>query len=44
LYIKQHGVPEKLYIDKFSTYKVNYPKATYEKDMKTHFSRAMQEV
>lgn len=43
-YIQKHGVPEKLYIDRFSTYKVNHAKAVYEKEMKTHFGRAMQEV
>lgn len=43
-YILLHGVPESIYTDKFSTYKSNHPKAVYEKEMKTQFSRAMQEL
>ena len=40
-YVKTHGIPKEIYLDKFSTYKVNNKKATYEKDLKTHFNRAM---
>jgi len=36
-YVKKTWVPREIYLDKFSTYKSNYPKATYEPDIPTKF-------
>lgn len=36
-YVKETWVPREIYLDKFSTYKSNYPKATYEPDTPTRF-------
>ncbi len=41
-YIILYWIPKSLYLDKFSTYKINHPKATNEKDLITSFNRAMQ--
>lgn len=36
-YVVQEGIPREIYLDKFSTYKSNYPKATYEPETPTKF-------
>lgn len=42
-YVRQYWIPINIYLDKFSTYKVNnHPKATYEKDLVTQFDRSMK--
>ena len=43
-YVNTQGVPKTIYLDKFSTYKVNHPKATYDKELVTHFDSAMKQL
>lgn len=43
-YFKKNGFPLSIYLDKFSTYKVNHKNAVDNKDMITQFERAMQQV
>jgi hypothetical protein len=43
-YFEQHGLPCSIYLDKFSTYKINHPSAVDNKDLKTQFQRAMNQV
>jgi len=43
-YVCLHWVPKSIYLDRFSTYKVNHEKARYEKDMITHFESAMRQL
>lgn len=43
-YIMAHGKPYSIYIDKFSTYKMNQQAAIENHDTKTQFERAMQEL
>ena len=43
-YIEKHGVPVSVYLDKFSTYKVNHKNATDNKNMVTQFQRASNQV
>ena len=43
-YFKLHGLPMSIYLDKFSTYKINHKNAVDNKDMITQFQRAMQQV
>jgi len=43
-YMERHGIPKEIYLDKFSTYKVNHKKATYEKELKTQFDTAMKQL
>lgn len=43
-YVKRKGKPCSIYIDKFSTYKVNHKNAKYDEEMKTQFQRAMEEL
>lgn len=43
-YIKEHGLPLSIYLDKFSTYKINHPSAVDNKDLMTQFQRAMNQV
>lgn len=43
-YFKKNGFPLSIYLDKFSTYKVNHKNAVDNKDMITQFERAMREV
>jgi hypothetical protein len=43
-YIKKHGFPMAIYLDKFSTYKINHKHAVDNKDMITQFQRAMNQV
>jgi len=42
-YLKERGVPKALYIDRFSTYKINNPSVA-ELNVKTNFERAMREL
>lgn len=41
-YIKTKGKPIAIYLDKYSTYKINHPSATDNKDALTQFQRAME--
>lgn len=43
-YIELHGLPVAIYLDKFSTYKVNHKNAVDNIEMKTQFERAMREL
>ena len=43
-YVKEIGVPREIYLDKFSTYKSNHPKATYEPDTPTEFWKACWKI
>lgn len=43
-YFEQNGLPISIYLDKFSTYKINHPNATDNKDLITQFERAMNQV
>jgi len=43
-YIKTEGKPKSIYLDKFATYKVNYPNATDDKDLPTQFWRACNQL
>jgi hypothetical protein len=43
-YIEKNGLPVSMYLDKFSTYKVNHKNAVDNKDMITQFQRAMNQV
>jgi hypothetical protein len=43
-YFDKHGLPLSIYLDKFSTYKINHKNATDNKDMITQFERAMKQV
>jgi len=43
-YIKQHGIPVAIYLDKFSTYKINHPAAVDNYDLMTQFGRATKEL
>lgn len=43
-YILKHWIPETIYLDKFSSYKVNHQKAVYEKHMITNFDRIMRKL
>lgn len=38
------GKPKSIYLDKFSTYKINHPNATDDRDLKTQFGRVCQEL
>ena len=42
--MKIHGVPRSIYLDKFSTYKVNHSKAVNTKDVRTNFDRSMRKL
>jgi len=42
-YLKDKGKPLTIYLDKFSTYKVNHPNAVDNKEFKTQFQRAMED-
>ena len=41
-YIKSNGIPSEIYLDKFSTYKINHPKAVDNTELMTQFRRAMK--
>jgi hypothetical protein len=43
-YFEQHGLPLSIYLDKFSTYKINHPSAVDNKELMTQFQRAMNQV
>ena len=43
-YIKLNGIPQAIYLDKFSTYKINHAKATYDKSLKTNFDKACRKL
>ena len=43
-YIKQNGIPGEIYLDKFSTYKINHPKAVDNFKLMTQFKRAMSSL
>ena len=43
-YFFKNGLPLSIYLDKFSTYKVNHKNAVDNKDMITQFQRAMNQV
>lgn len=43
-YIEAHGRPQAIYLDKFSTYKINHKAAIDNPDWLTQFERAMQEL
>jgi len=42
-YIEKKGKPINIYLDKFSTYKINHPNAVDEPDLKTQFRRVMED-
>lgn len=43
-YVEETGIPVELYVDKFSTYKINHPKATDNLELMTQFKRAMRSL
>ncbi len=43
-YFEENGLPICIYLDKFSTYKINHPSAVDNKDLMTQFQRAMNQV
>lgn len=43
-YIEKKGVPISIYLDKFSTYKVNHKNAVDNKELMTQFERAMKQL
>ncbi|MCK5332841.1 ISNCY family transposase [Candidatus Parcubacteria bacterium] len=43
-YFDKNGLPLSIYLDKFSTYKVNHPNATDNKDMITQFQRVSNQA
>lgn len=43
-YFKAHGLPVAIYLDKFSTYKINHKNAVDNAELMTQFRRAMQEL
>jgi hypothetical protein len=43
-YILKHGLPISIYLDKFSTYKVNHKNAVDNKELMTQFQRAMNQL
>jgi hypothetical protein len=43
-YFDMHGLPLSIYLDKFSTYKINHPSAVDNADLMTQFQRAMKRV
>lgn len=43
-YFDQNGLPLSIYLDKYSTYKINHKNAVDNKDMLTQFQRAMHQV
>ena len=43
-YFEKQGFPLSIYLDKFSTYKINHKNAVDNKDMITQFERAMSQV
>lgn len=43
-YVEEIGKPVAIYLDKFSTYKINYKTAVDNKDLLTQFQRAMRQL
>ena len=43
-YILNNGLPLSIYLDKFSTYKINHKNAVDNKDLMTQFQRAMNQL
>lgn len=43
-YIRRNGIPAEIYLDKFSTYKINHPKAVDNMEVMTQFKRAMGQL
>jgi hypothetical protein len=43
-YFNKNGLPLSIYLDKFSTYKINHKNAVDNKDMITQFERAMNQI
>lgn len=43
-YSRTHGIPSEIYLDKFSTYKINHPNAVDNGELMTQFGRAMKEL
>jgi len=43
-YIRSNGIPSEIYLDKFSTYKINHPTAVDNAELMTQFKRAMKEL
>ncbi len=43
-YFEEHGLPMAIYLDKFSTYKINHKNAVDNKDLMTQFERAMNQL
>ncbi len=43
-YCEKNGLPVSIYLDKFSTYKVNHKNAVDNHELKTQFERAMREA
>lgn len=43
-YVKEHGIPEAIYVDQYSTYKITHPSAVDNHDLMTQFQRVAQEL
>ncbi|MBU4347693.1 ISNCY family transposase [Patescibacteria group bacterium] len=43
-YFSRNGLPVSIYLDKFSTYKINHPAAVDNQDLMTQFERAMNQI
>jgi hypothetical protein len=43
-YLEKNGLPLSIYLDKFSTYKINHPQAVDNSELMTQFQRAMNQV
>ena len=43
-YFDKNGLPVSIYLDKFSTYKINHPAAVDNKELMTQFQRAMNQI
>ena len=43
-YIRVHGKPKSIYLDRFATYKINHPNATDDKELITQFGRVCKKL
>lgn len=43
-YLELNGIPSEIYLDKFSTYKINHPAAVDNVELMTQFKRAMKSL
>jgi len=43
-YVELNGIPSEIYLDKFSTYKINHPAAVDNAELMTQFKRAMKSL